>query len=482
MKRGTKNRYSIALGAASAGALLVASVGFAQPDEGGAWPASPPSGERQAVDQLKQTVADLLVVLLTDFPTDALLVGLVPELPYLHPPATADALLERAVAHNPDDAMLNRLVAEMAFGKGDYAKAISHFEKTSELSRETWEIRNRIAESQLALGRYQQVVDALEARIEHPAFPGRSHYLLGQAHSQLANHVRAVECFEAALRANPRDVRVAYALGNAYLRLKRPEEARPYLDAVRERQAARDRGALEAAAARVQPELRRAAVPVPWKLGELANALSALCAHGVKLYRASRRADRAEQLLADGQAAFRNAIELAPEQPGAHREFARLYLLTGGGPSEAIELAERAVALGPSAQNHLVLGHAYRAGGEDRKAIAALRKAAELEPAWLAPKNDLAWILATHEDAEIRQPAEAVRLAERAAALTGYRNPNVLHTLAAAYASSGQFASAAKLARDALALARAAHDDALAAEIGEQLRRYENDEPYRGVE
>ena len=127
----------------------------------------------------------------------------------------------------------------------------------------------------------------------------------------------------------------------------------------------------------------------------------------------------------------------------------------------------------------VALGNAYRANAEDRRAISALRQTAELKPKWIAPKNDLAWILATHADAAIRQPAEAVRLAEQVAALVKYRNPYVLKTLAAAYASAGQFVRAAKVAEDALVMARANNNEALAADIGRQLELYTEEKVYR---
>jgi len=136
-----------------------------------------------------------------------------------------EALLEHVLAHNPNDPVLNRLAAEMAFGRGEYEEAIARFRKTEELSRESGEIRERIAASQLALGRYQQVVDGLEGNREHPAASGRSDYLLGQAYTQLGNYTRAKACFEAGIEANPRAVQTAYALGQVYLRLKQPRRA-----------------------------------------------------------------------------------------------------------------------------------------------------------------------------------------------------------------------------------------------------------------
>jgi len=478
MKAEAKICFSIVLGAASVCLLLWVLGWFAQQTEEDEGSVAKLPSEQQAVERLKGTVADLLEVLLTDFPTDEAVVDRALELSYLYHPTKASALLGHALEYNPNNPILCRMMAEMSFEDGDYEQAITYFRKVSGQFSNTWEIQNRIAESLIALGRYQEVVDSLAERVEDPASPGKSHYLLGQAFSQLGNYARAKECYETALKTNPQNAQLAYALGKVYIRLGQPEKAKPYLEAFRKKQVDRKRSALDAANERKEPEIHYSVTPDPWRRGEVANLLSTLCARGNELYRASWRPERAEQVLKKGQTAFREAIDLAPEQSDSYREFARLYLLTDDNPSKATQLAEEAVALESSAQNYLTLGHAYRANTEDRKAISALRRATELEPEWFAPKNDLAWILATHADAAIRQPAEAIRLARQAAVLTKHRNPYVRNTLAAAYASAGQFARAAKVAESALEMARATHNEALAADTLEQLELYRKGKSY----
>ncbi|MSU59234.1 MAG: hypothetical protein EXS35_13885 [Pedosphaera sp.] len=70
--------------------------------------------------------------------------------------------------------------------------------------------------------------------------------------------------------------------------------------------------------------------------------------------------------------------------------------------------------------------------------------------------NNLAWLLASHSDAKLRDGAEAVRLATRAAELTGRKQPVVLGTLAAAFAETGQFKQAIETAEAARNLAAVA--------------------------
>jgi tetratricopeptide (TPR) repeat protein len=96
--------------------------------------------------------------------------------------------------------------------------------------------------------------------------------------------------------------------------------------------------------------------------------------------------------------------------------------------------------------------------------------------------NNLAWLRATNPQAEARDGAEAIRLAERACDLTQRQQPVYLGTLAAAYAEAGRFGNAietARLARD-LALAKG---QAEIAKMNEKLLEfYRASKPYRQEE
>ena len=72
--------------------------------------------------------------------------------------------------------------------------------------------------------------------------------------------------------------------------------------------------------------------------------------------------------------------------------------------------------------------------------------------------DELAWLLATYPDSNARDGAEAVRLAERACALTDRRVPALLATLSAAYAEAGNFPRAVATGEEALSEARSLSD------------------------
>jgi spermidine synthase len=93
--------------------------------------------------------------------------------------------------------------------------------------------------------------------------------------------------------------------------------------------------------------------------------------------------------------------------------------------------------------------------------------------------NDLAWLLATCEPSAGGDPARAVRLAERAQALSGGKSPACLDTLAAAYAAEGRFADAVRTAQQALELAESAGQTPLATKIQTRLEGYRVARPCR---
>ncbi|MCJ7692252.1 MAG: hypothetical protein MUO22_02400, partial [Sedimentisphaerales bacterium] len=74
---------------------------------------------------------------------------------------------------------------------------------------------------------------------------------------------------------------------------------------------------------------------------------------------------------------------------------------------------------------------------------------------------------------------DAVKFAKRACEITAYKQPEMLDTLAAAYAAAGEFGPAVQSAEKALELAIASGDESLAESIQERLEFYRAERPYR---
>jgi protein O-mannosyl-transferase len=128
---------------------------------------------------------------------------------------------------------------------------------------------------------------------------------------------------------------------------------------------------------------------------------------------------------------------------------------------------------------HYALGNLCQQQGRTPEALKHWREAARLAPQWPEPINNLAWVLATDPRAEVRDGAEALKLATRAVQQVGPGNVNVLDTLAAAYAEEGRFAEASATARQAEAEALTQGQVELAQRIQRRLALYASGQPFR---
>jgi protein O-mannosyl-transferase len=93
--------------------------------------------------------------------------------------------------------------------------------------------------------------------------------------------------------------------------------------------------------------------------------------------------------------------------------------------------------------------------------------------------NNLAWLYACSSDANMRNGAEALRLARRAVDLSEGQDPSFLDTLAAAYAEVGRFGEAVTVASRAVNLAQSTGQSDLTRDIQQRLGLYRSGQPYR---
>lgn len=95
--------------------------------------------------------------------------------------------------------------------------------------------------------------------------------------------------------------------------------------------------------------------------------------------------------------------------------------------------------------------------------------------------NGLAWIRATHPDAEHRNGQQAVQLAQRACELTDHQHYGYLDTLAAAYAEMGNYREAVRVQRKVLQLLDQSNFGGDRGPYQERLQLYEVGRPYHDV-
>jgi Tfp pilus assembly protein PilF len=174
----------------------------------------------------------------------------------------------------------------------------------------------------------------------------------------------------------------------------------------------------------------------------------------------------------------RHAVEVTKNNFIMHTFYGGV-LYKRGEFDEAITHFNEALRINPRySEAYGRLGEVYIQIGKDNLAIANLTKSIELVPTSVDNLNNLAWILATTGDANLRNPARSVEFALRACELSNYEHPGVLDTLAAAYASAGNFPEAVKTAERAVKLAEASGKKDLALKIQKQLELYKASRPY----
>jgi Flp pilus assembly protein TadD len=174
---------------------------------------------------------------------------------------------------------------------------------------------------------------------------------------------------------------------------------------------------------------------------------------------------------------FRAAARITPDN--AHRQNnLGLALLLNGQWREASGCFRRATELQPR-QAEFHCNHAYTLQhlGDTQAARAERSLALRLDPNWPQRVLGLAWKLATHPQARRRDGAHAVVLAEQVWQASGEHDPQVLDTLAAAYAEARRFPEA--IAACEKALLRAPQHSALTRQLEHRLGLYKRGQPFR---
>lgn len=153
--------------------------------------------------------------------------------------------------------------------------------------------------------------------------------------------------------------------------------------------------------------------------------------------------------------------------------FEGVWLLEAGETEPAIKALANAVARDPrKADAQYRLGVALMQIGQGASAVAPLMNAVQLAPNSPDALTRLAWLLAAHPDARLRQGGDALYFAQRADELSDHKSPEALDALAAAQAEQMQFDLAVETARKASELATKAGKPDLASRIDARIESY----------
>ncbi|MEX0676821.1 MAG: tetratricopeptide repeat protein [Pirellulales bacterium] len=179
---------------------------------------------------------------------------------------------------------------------------------------------------------------------------------------------------------------------------------------------------------------------------------------------------------------YQNALNLEPDHALAKRSLARtrLWLDTKSDPEitlrKLVEL-EPGDAVAHAQLASLLLGKKNRpeAAKHYREAL-RLQPELSFETRTYTWANNLAWLLATSPESELRDGPEAVRLAKLACQIAQDNDPGALDTLAAALAEVGRFQEAIEACKRAIELAP--EQAKLVKSVKDRLKLYEASQPY----
>jgi tetratricopeptide (TPR) repeat protein len=313
------------------------------------------------------------------------------------------------------------------------------------VTKDNWLAHNNLGDALLGKGQTDEAFRQFQEVIRLKPDDAPAHYNLGNTLAMKGQMDDAIGQYQKALRLEPDHALAHNNLGNALLGKGQLDEAiNQYQQAIR-----------------LKPESAEA----HYNLG---NAL------GMK--------GQIDEAIHQCQ----EAIRLKPEYAQAHYNLG-IVLAKKGQLDEAISQFQEAVRLKPDyteAQNNLrylrteqpkalgALASTFNGQGKYAEAIRFYQAALNAQPDQEGALNNLAWLLASCPNAAFRNGPEAVRLATRACELTGYAQPLLIGTLAAAQAEAGDFQAAMPTAERAAALARSLHMEQVAAKNRELLQLY----------
>ncbi len=175
---------------------------------------------------------------------------------------------------------------------------------------------------------------------------------------------------------------------------------------------------------------------------------------------------------------FSAALRIDPDYAFAHNNLGALLQLSGR-TAEARGHLERAVALRPdNVEARANLGQLLSNTGERAAAVSQFTAILAVRPDHVQALAGLAWIRATAVEPSLQNGDEAVRLAERATALSPEDLP-ALDALAASYAAIGRFDDALRVARRGRDLSERVGQTTAAALFAARIALYKKGETVR---
>lgn len=155
---------------------------------------------------------------------------------------------------------------------------------------------------------------------------------------------------------------------------------------------------------------------------------------------------------ADAVREFEQARKLSPDSPAAEIGLAMAYLRQGQTAKAQQLLSEVARKQMSTAEGQAQVADLLAQHKQYALAIQHYQAALKLKPDFAVAHNNLAWLYATCDDPQFRNPQEALAQARQAVELSHWKEPTFIDTLAEAFFANGEYTQAVQTQTKALAL------------------------------
>jgi protein O-mannosyl-transferase len=180
--------------------------------------------------------------------------------------------------------------------------------------------------------------------------------------------------------------------------------------------------------------------------------------------------------LEEGKRHLSEALTIMPLHETANFYRGKLYLLEGN-TQAAIECFSNTLKINPKHElAYFNMGKAWENEGNFAEAIKIYRNLHRVNPQSTSVMGQLAFVLATSKDATLKNPAEALQLAETAVSETREQQSFPLEALAAANAELKRFPEAVTAAQKAISLASAIGDQETVVRLEANLKQYKENQ------
>ena len=353
-----------------------------------------------------------------------------------------------------------------AFQKaGNLDEAVKQYLRTLEKMPNYVDARNNLAVTLKLQGKLNEAADHYRKALQVEPKNADIHYNLANTLQSLGNLDEAISQYYEVLKIKPNQVHAHLNLANALSEQGKFDEAISHY-----RQALKVKS-LEAAAYNNIGTI----LQTQGKLDEAIDCYSRAIRSKpdfVEAYRNLASLLESQGYLEEAITCYSKVLQFNPDDFETHLKIGGL-LASQNKFDEAISHFSQALRIEPNnADACFNMGVALAMTDKPREAIEYLRQAMQLKPSWSEPAIWLARIFATYPDPEVRDPNNAVIIATQAAELTKHQNPEVLETLAASYAATGQLERALKTAQEALTLADAAQNNELVGRLRSKIEQY----------